>query len=432
MQRTLSSIFWDFYAFCYDGVRELRPYQEMLEEVIEALDLKPGMKVLDAGCGTGNLEELIAERYPNVEVVAVDFSPAMLGRAKKKAVSRTIHFRELDLNQPLPFPANYFDRVVCVNTFYNLKDHKKTLGEFKRMLRMGGILVLTTSKKGNSPSAILRAHRGLMAGVTDSGLLGWLKEITASFGTAKLLFRMILLALCNKVLLKTMKEFEAGELEELACCARLYVLQTHLTYAEQGIFLKAMKLEFVERGVIYKIALTEKEKEASFRLRYEGYCLDMGGIEKKYCPGGLEKEEYDNHAIHFIATENIRTIGTLRLIPAREDSFPIEEFFSWPSCISRSQALEASRLYVARDKRGGAKVMQGLFQLAFEYSQNANYRYWCFASLPAPLHIMEKWGWKMWIFDERKQIRIPTSQNFIADFTPVIVELNKDSIRFPL
>lgn len=56
----------------------------MLDEVVAALDLQPGMRVLDAGCGTGDLEARLAERHPGVEVVALDASTAMLARARRR------------------------------------------------------------------------------------------------------------------------------------------------------------------------------------------------------------------------------------------------------------------------------------------------------------------------------------------------------------
>ena len=349
--------------------------------------------------------------------MAADFSRGMLRRAQKKCANSNTFFLQADLNNNLPFHEDSFDRIVCVNALYNLKDQEKTLAEFNRVLRPSGVLVLTTSKKGNSPGLVLKAHSeasGNVAGADNTSLLSWMQHVLKSFGTAKILFRMILLVLCNKVLLQTMREFEIKELAELAKITRFSVLDVGLTYAEQGILLRTIKSEARDGDIIYKIALTDEEKNASFKLRYDGYCRDMKGIDEKYCPDGLERDEYDDAAIHFIAIEGDRAIGTLRLIPVRGDKMPMEEFFMWPNQIPRSQVLEGSRLYVVRDKRGGASVMAGLFKFAFEYSKSKGYRYWCFASLPVPARIMNKWGWKMWIFGEEKQVKIPTAENFIS------------------
>ena len=75
---------WDLYAHTYDAITALRPYGEMLDEVVGALDVAPGLRVLDAGCGTGALAERLAKACPDIEYVGVDLSPSMLARARAR------------------------------------------------------------------------------------------------------------------------------------------------------------------------------------------------------------------------------------------------------------------------------------------------------------------------------------------------------------
>lgn len=49
-----SSLFWDLYAKLYDTLTHLKPYQDLHNNVLNALELKGGERILDAGCGTGN------------------------------------------------------------------------------------------------------------------------------------------------------------------------------------------------------------------------------------------------------------------------------------------------------------------------------------------------------------------------------------------
>ncbi len=129
-----SSLFWDIYARLYDTLNLLEPYQKLHQETLKSLELKGGERILDTGCGTGNFEKLLSQKgFHNSKVEALDFSQAMLKRAKQKNGIHSFSFQHFDLNSRLPFPDNYFDRVVSINAVYALKDPKKTLEEFSRI-----------------------------------------------------------------------------------------------------------------------------------------------------------------------------------------------------------------------------------------------------------------------------------------------------------
>jgi SAM-dependent methyltransferase len=146
-------LLWNLYARCYDRITELLPYQEMLDEVVGALDLRPGMRVLDAGCGTGALAERLAAKHPDVELVSVDWSPAMLGRARRRrAWPATFTFAEGDLDDLLAADERGFDRIASVNVIWTLPDPQRTFAQMTRRLRDGGRMVHAT------PTWRLRAH----------------------------------------------------------------------------------------------------------------------------------------------------------------------------------------------------------------------------------------------------------------------------------
>ena len=140
-----NSLFWDIYAKLYDTLNLLEPYQRLHQEVLESLELKGGELILDAGCGTGNFEKLLQNKgLNNLKVEALDFSQAMLKRAKRKNGNHSFNFQHFDLNGKLPFPDNYFDRVVSINSLYAFKEPFSTLQEFYRVLKTGGRLALAT------------------------------------------------------------------------------------------------------------------------------------------------------------------------------------------------------------------------------------------------------------------------------------------------
>ena len=88
-----NSFFWDIYAKLYDTLNLLEPYQRLHREVLDKLELKGGERILDAGCGTGNFEKLLSQNGSlNLKVEALDFSQAMLKRAKLKNGNHSFNF----------------------------------------------------------------------------------------------------------------------------------------------------------------------------------------------------------------------------------------------------------------------------------------------------------------------------------------------------
>ena len=84
------------------------------EELCEALDLRPGSKVLDVAAGNGNATLAAARRW--CEVTSTDYLPALLERGRERAAAErlAIDFRQVDA-EALPFPDASFD--VAVSTF---------------------------------------------------------------------------------------------------------------------------------------------------------------------------------------------------------------------------------------------------------------------------------------------------------------------------
>jgi ubiquinone/menaquinone biosynthesis C-methylase UbiE len=142
----LDSKFWKKYFEVYDVLNLLIPYQELLETICDELDIKPGEKILEAGCGTGNLALKIKER--GAEVIGLDNCKEALEIYKKKDPNAKVVLA--DLREKLPFPDNYFDKIASNNTLYAIPKEKQldTLKEFYRILKPGGKIVMANLKKG--------------------------------------------------------------------------------------------------------------------------------------------------------------------------------------------------------------------------------------------------------------------------------------------
>ncbi|MBX2866769.1 methyltransferase domain-containing protein [Candidatus Kaiserbacteria bacterium] len=150
-----SPIDWDAYARYYDTLTTLIPYQEMLDTVCHHLH-ECQTPILDAGCGTGNVTHLLTQVTD--EITAIDQAQEMLSRARAKCAGETVSFKQVDLDEVLPFQGDTFGAIVCVNVLYAVKNPAETLAEFYRILRPEGTLVLVTPKAGYENGLILKAH----------------------------------------------------------------------------------------------------------------------------------------------------------------------------------------------------------------------------------------------------------------------------------
>jgi ubiquinone/menaquinone biosynthesis C-methylase UbiE len=99
------------------------------------------LDALDVGCGTGFLTFELAAR--GHRVTGVDFAPAMLAEARRKAAARglAVTLQEADAEQ-LPFAPASFDLVVSRHLLWTLPHPEAAIGEWIRVLRPGGRLVV--------------------------------------------------------------------------------------------------------------------------------------------------------------------------------------------------------------------------------------------------------------------------------------------------
>lgn len=110
---------------------------------IRLANIKPGNKVLDLACGTGDMITEILKQHPDVSIYGADFSVNMLHISQKKLGS--IPFTAADAHN-LPFKDDSFDRLTIAFGFRNITDKSRGLSELYRVIKPGGkvcILELT-------------------------------------------------------------------------------------------------------------------------------------------------------------------------------------------------------------------------------------------------------------------------------------------------
>jgi ubiquinone/menaquinone biosynthesis C-methylase UbiE len=107
------------------------------EELCEALDVRSGHKVLDVAAGNGNAALAAARRW--CDVVATDYVPALLNRARERAEAERLEmtFREADA-EALPFADGAFDAVVSTFGVMFTPDQDCAASELVRVCKRGG------------------------------------------------------------------------------------------------------------------------------------------------------------------------------------------------------------------------------------------------------------------------------------------------------
>jgi ubiquinone/menaquinone biosynthesis C-methylase UbiE len=135
----------------YDPFTKVLGVEASHTKLIYQASISPGQRVLEIGCGTGNLAILGKRLNPACEVVAIDPDPEALARARRKAERRgaTIQFDE-GFAEELPYPDASFDRVFSAFMLHHVRPDAKALSlrEAFRVLKAGGSLHLADFDEG--------------------------------------------------------------------------------------------------------------------------------------------------------------------------------------------------------------------------------------------------------------------------------------------
>jgi len=143
-QATVAQLF-DQLADSYDCAA-LRFFPFTADQLARRLAPQPGEKILDVATGTGAVAVAVAQRLQGGRVIGVDFSERMLDRAYANVRRMALH--NIDLHPmdatALEFRADYFDALTCSFGLFFLSDMSAALREWRRVLRPGGRILLTS------------------------------------------------------------------------------------------------------------------------------------------------------------------------------------------------------------------------------------------------------------------------------------------------
>lgn len=188
---------WNTYARVYDGLLDFVPYQRLLSETVDQLQLTPNARLADLGCGTGNITSAVLDIEPSLTVDAVDLSEAMIERARKRhGADRRVTLHHQDLLEWMQQQATAtFDFIVSVNVIYvfNTDQRAEFFAQLQRILRPSGRAVIVTSdREGFGPvmreqfraKGVPRSLTPRLISVLVMNLFIWMKESNDQFDPA--------------------------------------------------------------------------------------------------------------------------------------------------------------------------------------------------------------------------------------------------------
>jgi len=148
---------------------------------IDTLDIRPGMKVADFGCGTGHFTILLGQKVgKDGKILAVDVQEAPLESVRARAVAAGLANIEtlrsdLEVLGGTGIPDGSQDAVLMANVLFQSSKKAEVIRESKRILKSGGRLILVEWGKGSGgfgpPDSMRTSQEDMQRLVTGEGLL---------------------------------------------------------------------------------------------------------------------------------------------------------------------------------------------------------------------------------------------------------------------
>lgn len=158
----LTKVLWWVYGYMYDGLLNFYPYQNLISTVVDLMEVRDGQRLLEVGCGTGNVMSEMLSRA-DVVVVGVDSSKSMIRQANRKlrAFNSPGSSHSVIYSEALAYmksqPNDSFDGISMVNFLYAAQDRLEIWQECLRLIKPEGRIVVTTSTEGGS-RPIIQEH----------------------------------------------------------------------------------------------------------------------------------------------------------------------------------------------------------------------------------------------------------------------------------
>ncbi len=142
-----------------EGAKMERHHLDITQKTMRLMDLRPGERVLDLGCGSGWATQLLARVVGEGpqgfgQVVGIDISDEMVRQASAQSSEiANIKFVVGSATQ-IPWEENYFDKVLSVESFYYYPDQERALDELFRVMAPGGRVFILINLYQDNPYSL--------------------------------------------------------------------------------------------------------------------------------------------------------------------------------------------------------------------------------------------------------------------------------------
>lgn len=131
--------FFNKLASHYDAKIFKKWQKKIRGKVIKEAEIKKNLKILDAGCGTGELLKLLLFQKKNLKLYGIDVSDKMLEVARKKLNNKAK--LKMSSIENMDFKDNFFDYAFSEDAFHHYADYDLAMKNFYKILKRNGKLV---------------------------------------------------------------------------------------------------------------------------------------------------------------------------------------------------------------------------------------------------------------------------------------------------
>lgn len=148
---------------CMNRLMTLGQDRRWRRDALHRASLAPGSRLLDLGCGTGEVARQALKLEPGLRVIAADITPEMMRLGRSRPETRGVRWVVADALR-LPFGRGTFDAVISAFLLRNVAKLDLALDEQKRVLRPGGrVISLDTTPARGWHGSLLRFYlRGVV------------------------------------------------------------------------------------------------------------------------------------------------------------------------------------------------------------------------------------------------------------------------------